>query len=60
VGVNRGPSLVSCSAAIAAAIEADAKARQEREEAARRRSQEEVREVMRHPQGVARKSPPIQ
>jgi hypothetical protein len=33
--VNRGPNLASCSAAIAAAVIADATARQEREEAAR-------------------------
>jgi hypothetical protein len=37
--VNRGPNLASCSAAIAAAVIADATARERREEAARRRSQ---------------------
>lgn len=51
--VNRGPSLANCSAAIVAAIEADAEARQQREEAARRRRDEAFRAVLRHPQRIA-------
>jgi hypothetical protein len=58
--VPRGPSLANCSAAIAAAIEADIVAREKREDAARRRSQEAFRAVMRRPLSVAWKSPPIQ
>jgi hypothetical protein len=50
---NRGPSLLSCSDAIAAAVIADATARQEREEAAQRRREEAWRAVMRYPQRIA-------
>jgi hypothetical protein len=52
--VNRGPNLASCSAAIAAAIIADATAREKREEAHRRRCEEAFRAVQRHPLSVAR------
>jgi hypothetical protein len=53
VPVPRGPSLANCSAAIAAAIEADAKARHEREEAALRRMEQAHRAVMRRPARIA-------
>jgi hypothetical protein len=53
--VNRGPSLATCSVAIVAAIEADAKARREREEAHRRWSEEASRAVQRRPESIARK-----
>jgi hypothetical protein len=51
--VPRGPSLRECSDAIVAAIEADAKARQEREVAHRRWSEEVSRAAERHPQRIA-------
>lgn len=47
--VPRGPSLLNCSAAIAAAVIADDAARQEREEAAQRRRDEAFLAVVRHP-----------
>jgi hypothetical protein len=53
VPVNRGPSFADCSTAIAAAVVADIVAREQREEAARRRSQEVSRAVMRRPLSVA-------
>jgi hypothetical protein len=52
VPVNRGPSLASCSAAIAAAAVADIEARQERNAAAWRHD-EAVRAVERYPLQVA-------
>jgi hypothetical protein len=51
--VNRGPSLASCSAAIAAAAIADATAKEKREEAAERRREEAFRAVQRYPLRVA-------
>jgi hypothetical protein len=51
--VNRGPSLASCSAAIAASIEADAKARGERQAAHERWREDAMRAVMRRPERVA-------
>jgi hypothetical protein len=56
--VNRGPNLASCSAAIAAAVIADAEAREQREEAHRRSSEEVRRAVMRRPDRVALTPPP--
>lgn|GEM_PF-6547844 len=58
MAVNRGPSLLSCSDAIAAAVVADIVARQQREEAAHRRWQEASRAVMRRPLSVAWIEPP--
>jgi len=51
--VNRGPSFLSCSAAIVAAVVADAVAREQREEAHRRWSEEAFRAVLRRPDRVA-------
>lgn len=51
--VPRGPSLASCSAAIVAAVIADATAAQEREEAYRRWREEAFRAGERYPLKVA-------
>jgi hypothetical protein len=51
--VPRGPSLASASTAIAAAVVADAKAREQREEAALRLRKEAWRNVARHPERIA-------
>jgi hypothetical protein len=52
--VPRGPSLASCSAAIVAAIEADAEARQERRGSRSAAPVEEAsRAVMRRPLSIA-------
>jgi hypothetical protein len=58
VPVNRGPSFASCSAAIVAAIEADATARQKREAAYRQEREEAFRAAERYPQRVALMTPP--
>jgi hypothetical protein len=50
--VPRGPSLASCSAAIAAAVVADAKAREERESAHQRWFEQAARAVDRRPDRV--------
>ena len=51
--VSRGPSLASCSDAIASAIVADIVAREQRQEAALERREEAFRAVMRRPLSVA-------
>jgi hypothetical protein len=56
--VNRGPSLSNCSAAIVAAVVADARAREQRDEAARGRQEEVFEETQRHPLKVAWVEPP--
>ena len=53
MAVSRGPSFATCSVAIVAAIEADARAAQEREEAHRRWYEEVQRAVTRHPLSIA-------
>ena len=53
VRVNRGPSLLSCSDAIAAAVVADIVAREQREEAAQRQREEAWRAVLRRPLSAA-------
>jgi hypothetical protein len=51
--VNRSPSFASCSTAIAAAVLADALAREQRVEAAQRRREETVRAALRRPERIA-------
>ena len=53
VRVNRGPSLLSCSDAIAAAVVADIVAREQRDEAAQRLRDEAFRSVVWRPLSVA-------
>jgi hypothetical protein len=49
VRVNRGPSLLSCSDAIAAAVVADIVAREQRDAAAQRRREEAFSAMVRRP-----------
>jgi hypothetical protein len=51
--VNRGPSLASCSDAIAAAVVADIAAQEQLDEAAQRRREEAFRAAMRRPLSTA-------
>ena len=51
--VSRGPSLASCSDAIASAIVADIVAREQRQEAALERREEAFRAALRRPQSIA-------
>jgi hypothetical protein len=53
VRVNRGPSLLGCSDAIAAAVVADIVAREQRDAAALERRDEAFRAAMRRPLSVA-------
>jgi hypothetical protein len=53
VPAPRGPSLASCSDAIARAVIANIEARQEREEAHRRWSEQAFRAVLRRPDKIA-------
>ena len=53
VRVNRGPSLMSCGDAIAAAVVADIVAREQRAKAAERRREEAFLGVLRRPLSVA-------
>jgi hypothetical protein len=57
VPVNRGPSYLRCSTAIVAAAVADIAAREQREEAHRRRSEEAFRAVQQRPEKIALVSP---
>jgi hypothetical protein len=58
VPVPRGPSLASCSTAIAAAAVAEPVAREQREEAAQQRREEAWRAAMQRPQSIALTLPP--
>jgi hypothetical protein len=58
VPVPRGPGLASCATAIAAAVVADAQAREQRVEARQRRSEEAWRAALGRPLSVARVDPP--
>lgn len=57
MAVNRGPSYLHCSDAIAAAVVADIEAREQREEAHRRWCGEAWRAVIQRPEAIAWKGP---